>query len=710
MTRFFNPYAHVQLTQGSDRRDGPPPGHAVHGEDLYSATLPITITAQTPLLLPDLAGRRKTPGQADTVDMRTDPDGALLVLGSSIKGMLRHYYETATNSRLGVVSSDHSARPLAIRRPATNAVGVPAIVTQVDKDKMGIVSSVHLEMVHDLYSKDDEDIDFQPGVWLPRDLGERLLGKGTSRAERHGKIVWALLHPFRSPATDLKDEYFVWRASALAWKPEKLDLKAAPWKTAMGTRELVTHVSPIVVKAQIHWPTGGALGHDERLVALAVLKGQPGRADVRPITLGAEAVLKWDALIASYRRAHATERDLRSYSLFVDPQTDWSLRPGMTVFIERPDNPDRARLHPVMIGRDVFDVPPADFIPPSHRHATDLSQFSPADRVFGWVSQGGEGLDQAAYRAHLRVDAPSVGRKGAPANPLSLARPMMLQALNSPKPSQYRFYLGLRAGGNTRPLPSGQPKSIRAGYSADAVAERIVRGRKYYVHDRHLLSGQPIANDYWSPQEAARQQHASVSAGDVTRHREFTAAPGQPPAVSLRISGWMPVGTTIRTTIRLESISRDDLLPLLALLTSSDDLSMRLGFGKPLGFGVVRVELDRENARIESHDEIVSRYSSLSSNPSEAARQTTNALIASAKSWFADHDAQPHVEQLKLVMRGMSSYPVHYPRESMTREAKTYLWWVTNDKSGKYAGQGLSQPLLADGADGSLPYKPGPRR
>jgi len=706
MTRFFNPYAHVQLTQDDSRRDEAPPGHAVHGDDLFSATLSITITAQTPILLPDQAGKRSVQGSADVVGMRTGPDGLPLVLGSSIKGMLRHYYETATNSRLGVVSSAHAARPLAIRRPATAAVQNPGTVTAIDRDDNGAVTAVHVNVVQDLYSKDDQDIDFQPGAWLPRELGNRFFGDATPLRERHGREVWALLHPLRST----RRNYCIWRASALGWSREEVDLSAPMWPRQNGDRALIKNVSPMVARAIVHWPTGGGLGHDERLVVQGVGDGQSGRVYRESITLGADAVRKWDALIESYRRAHENERDVSAYSGFVDPRADWSLRQGSTVWIENPDDPPRARLHPVMIGRDVFDLAPTEFVPPNHLPADGLDQLSPADRLFGWVSPHAEGMASPAYRSHFRVDPATVGRTDGGSVLASFAQGITLQALNSPKPSQYRFYLGERAGADTKPLPAGQAKGIEKGYASGGPAKRIVRGRKHYLHDKHLLAGSPLSKSYWSPKEAASQPHGSVIVDGVTRFREFTMAPGQPPAVSVRISGWIPAGTTIRTTLRLVNVSKADLIPLLALLTGDDEEHMRLGFGKPLGFGVVRVRLDNEQSSVESREQLLKRYSSLSTPPSHSGSEELNDLVDVAREWFSSSSAPAHVRQLRTIMHGASTSPVHYPRlpsgQSFGRTGETFRWWVENDRGGQGGGQRLAQPPLSDDTRGSLPYRP----
>ena len=65
---------------------------------------------------------------------------------------------------------------------------------------------------------------------------------------------------------------------------------------------------------------------------------------------------------------------------------------GTLVYLDAEnENPINGRItgvHPIMIGRDVFQRPPSSRLPPSLRPAQSRDQLSAADRVFGWVPPG----------------------------------------------------------------------------------------------------------------------------------------------------------------------------------------------------------------------------------------------------------------------------------------------------------------------------------
>ena len=56
-------------------------------------------------------------------------------------------------------------------------------------------------------------------------------------------------------------------------------------------------------------------------------------------------------------------------------------------------------LYPVMIARSLYSLTPNDVLDPSLKPANSFDQLSPAERVFGWVNQDGQG----AYKGQLRV-------------------------------------------------------------------------------------------------------------------------------------------------------------------------------------------------------------------------------------------------------------------------------------------------------------------
>ena len=112
-----------------------------------------------------------------------------------------------------------------------------------------------------------------------------------------------------------------------------------------------------------------------------------------------------------------------------------------------------------MISRKLYEKTPLDLLLSSLRPATKIEKLSPADRVFGWVSQDpGPGGGEPAYRGQLRVGPVTCTTADAMAAIPGSKRTLAILA--QPKPQQGRFYLG-QANGPAG--PKGRDKEA-AGY------------------------------------------------------------------------------------------------------------------------------------------------------------------------------------------------------------------------------------------------------
>ena len=256
-------------------------------------------------------------------------------------------------------------------------------------------------------------------------------------------------------------------------------------------------------------------------------------------------------------------------------------------------------LYPVMISRTLYEVPPRRCLPVSLHPPASVSKLSPADRVFGWVrqaeDQGERPPDDGAHKGQLRIGPvqcltpakDAIEEFGDPGFPLGI--------LGEPKPQQSRFYMAEDENGTA--LRSSSEPTYSEG--------RGLRGRKVYPHH----SGLPA--DYWnhgredwtqrppggSFYQEYRRPHRGIPEKDPRVNPDGTfqidtrEKGEQPDDQNRSIQGWVKTGTRFFLEIDVTNLSRVELGALLFLLTLPPGHHHRLGGGKPLGFGSVRLEI-----------------------------------------------------------------------------------------------------------------------
>ncbi|MET7426949.1 TIGR03986 family CRISPR-associated RAMP protein [Dactylosporangium sp. NPDC005555] len=696
---FVNPYTFVPTLpraglEATGLGDGPPPSHARHAAGQWSGTLTVQLTTVTPLLLPT-----PTPTTGDTkeYETRTDTGGLPMIHGASLKGALRSAYETITASRYGVFFEHHDR--LAYRAPAS-ATLIPAQV----RDNSDGTRSFRLCRGDRTWKDSQTGNHVQDAAWVPaykhqqvQRLGDLAAGPLT---RHHGRSVYArvVLYQYERISNGRPTRFRVWRATHLASTEAEiirsLAVAPAPGPQRAGKLARIDAVEPRIVQGWLS-ATGRSIDskHDERLFVET-----PG-ADI-PLT--EQHVDYWRAILRAYDVAAG----------YNDPKATYRHEPAGADGIERsrhvPSTPplrelpagtlvyvkyDQAsktisQVHPVMIGRLPFAKPPGELLPESLRPTADRGRLSPADRLFGWVPAGrrddGQDTNDGAsgYRGRLRIEHITCTstdwrpQHSFPADGVTLA------PLSSPKPTQFRFYA-------TPDTATGRPIDRRAAKETGYTEPGGPRGRKMYRWREE-------PSEHWQPTADREDPQRGYLA--LQGHRAH-------PKQLVKHRDWVRPGVTFTATLHLDGVPEPELGALLWLLTRGAAAPLRLGAGKPYGFGVLTVSLDTAATRLWDADGVRAGWLQLT-RPDPA---NTERITALADRFDTTARANPVLREATvsyLTAAAPVTDAVHYPRSTAEPEPENYQWFVANERprNGTIT-HGWALPHVRD-PEQRLPYLP----
>jgi CRISPR-associated protein (TIGR03986 family) len=688
---FANPYYFLPLKDRKDFKgdlaDCKPVGHERFHAGRYSGTLRVRLNTKTPLLVLDSQRAAELDDQHFSFPVLLDGAGRPLLASSSVRGMLRAAYEAITNSRFGVfpgqlardgnVAEGH-ARRLGYRMPARTALAT--VPVRIEAGPGGVLrarllpGTSHIDANGALATGDPQ---FAAWVgtygWMPRGRNANGLG--------HGVDVWASIVPWQHNNPSFK-----------FWNVEELI-------RATGQPCPTTAIPPAGHTRRPSGPRGAPLQsntsrwvygylcvtnknvndkHDERLFF---------DAGTTPLyaTLPVEAIAQWRELILDYQDQHRAEMDrgitrppaLNNSCIFsrhITTNGEECLKDGdlcHAILRQGKSGWEVQELYPVMITRRLYDRSPLELLPPSLQPATALEQLSPADRVFGWVAQEADNAaDAPAYRSQVTVGRVTcvqddrirwftqcrrnVYGPGAVNDP-----GLALAILGQPKPHQGRFYVGSREG---LAQASGGAKPQR-GYHAN----NRLRGPKVYPHHRDL------AGNHWEPQDNMTET------ADAHRFREYLRLSGERDSQNRSIQGWIEPETEFTFDLHVTNLTRVELAALVWLLTLPENHYLRLGLGKPIGFGSVRVELDESQSLIAEGTAWATYLAHWQANP-----ELTNleGLRAEFEAVLFRINPELRTGFLKCA-EGLSGLAVHYPRstEEPTGSEAIYEWFGGNTNS-----------------------------
>ncbi|WP_066946567.1 TIGR03986 family type III CRISPR-associated RAMP protein [Microtetraspora fusca] len=699
---FLNPYTYIPAFPRErlpePLRDAAPPPRDRLRRSCWTGRIGVALTVQTPLLLLDTARKSPLSGAGNSRDDENGSDGHFVypvhlrdgrphLPATSVKGMLRSAYEAITNSRLGVFEGHDS--PLGFRRDAGFALGMVPVLVGADRV---------------LY-------EFQQATLRMYDeKGLSLFPRDGVEAPRHLEKLRALVRRGKNNQTEAVR--FVRESSPDVLRP--------------GSGERLVKGLAFITGPNIERKTC------ERFFYLE--EGQkPRKLEVAP-ELWSELERRWNNLIADYRRAH-DDAELfgrrRADGGVARPgerigegpgQLAWSphlydaarqdIRGGRLCYA-RKENGRVTALYPVLVPRDLYPVSPRELLPDSLAPARRYDELSPADRVFGWVAPQGSGARPAAYRGRLRIGPVTCEESADEAVERFDGAGIPIAILGQPKPQQGRFYLAETADRPDRPVRDGTPKEklYRPG--------RGLRGRKVYWHhagldaSRHWSEGQGVRDpaqvrigSHYREYRRSRAPYDENGSPDAEKKRYRTTGEEQRNTQNRSVKGWVRPGTTFRFSVDVRDLDDLELGALVWLLTLPPGHFHRLGLGRPLGFGSVRIDIDAENTRLHSGEQYAGYYRSLSEplpdgdggKILEAAREAFVLLVESSDQLVTVRDA------VLAVARGNPELPVHYPRthpkwlpENIPAppdpRGRTYEWFTENERSGK-ADRGRSLPGL----------------
>ena len=289
----------------------------------------------------------------------------------------------------------------------------------------------------------------------------------------------------------------------------------------------------------------------------------------------------------------------------------------------------------------------------SHLNPCDQhDKLCPVCRVFGWVYQAekNETISPSKRVAYAgRVSFSHAILQGA-AKKLKSSIPLAI--LSSPKPTTTAFYL----------LNSEGKPDFNANYNSTGAR---LRGRKFYRHH-----GTPKPQEY---KRATDSKHSGKDNQNRTVRDVLTTS------------------NQFTFTVCFEKLAPVELGALLWALEMDQGGYHRLGFAKPLGFGSVKVTVEKVEALDPAR-----RYRSLTDDGWQQIANRGDMLVrrfkAAMESYYGEaFEDLENVQDLRCLLNDPpNDLPIHYPRPKREPdpEGMQYEWFVGNKRSGnQYALQ-----------------------
>lgn len=710
---FHNPYNFVpfgSVGTNGDLAQGKPPGHKAYKPDLFEGSIEIELKAVSPLLLFDPA-KMTVQNEHKTLNLLTTPGDRPILRPTSLKGALRAAYEAITCSRLGVLDESYKT-PLAGRMEARDGLSmVPARISSCGK-KLELYRGEHCS--NPTYNSKKKRFEVPNNTmyaaWLPMYKADSSETNDTepiisSQAvkypcgddiPKHGDKVDCWLNKVNYSKGRISFSY--WRVTHIC--PAGHSHSKYPSNSKAAEKTDNWQDGPSHTKTNEYKCIKGGFvcrtnqnvkqKHDER-VFFSFNK-------VPTVPLVQKWVDEWKQLVRDYQKIHKDDiktrkqrspsqkpeaylggdPDKTAYSRHVYTKSAVKLEPEDLCYARVDKKDNIIGLYPVMISRELAKKAPyCDVLGNQFLPANSEDEFSPADRVFGWVRQekGEDTKSTNAYKGHLRIRQVQCLTKAEKAiHRFDKSNPpysLPLSILSSPKPQQALFYA--------------------SGASTYDSAKKL-SGRKFYLHHRNVPDG------YWDADEAKKDAKNTGGPQKTNgRYREYVRWKDkdvqQKDKKNISIRAWVKPKTKFKAEIRFDNLNKAELGVLLWLCSLDKKYHLKVGGGKPLGFGSVTTELVEVNIR--NYDALKDEYANLiptcgnsaitevitdKSKAKECFVESFRQALCTGNDKLEDHDV---IKAFLAIAEGPSDQaPVHYPRISPKPDPKgeNFEWFKNNNK------------------------------
>lgn len=710
---FHNPYHFVPLPEkasgpqrtalSDDRRDLPDQvTHECFVKNTFSGRIRCRLTTITPLVIgAEQTGEAPKQVHPYEVTGTTDPG----IPASALRGLISSIIEAATQSAFRVLAD----RIFSYRKGMTEGLSaLGLVVSSKDGLKLFPLADPHTE------STNQNQFDLRNA--LPKNSGNY----ATIFADELRKVYFGTLRSIREQGfLDVYSTNTIPTGGPFYALP--MDAIRAKIKSRMiGRRTLYFNLGDMTDAEPEAWDENK---HDENSHIRGILrvlgvsspgrqKGMPtkkheffiplnkqeeqllrdGTATVFPIL--AEALERFNQLADERTKeadARTAEQDVLPYtphgqtpgeSDVKRPKRAYNLKPGDVVFF-RPTADGKAvaevSLSSIWRGRvekgaegsksaatlaDFIAKADPDLLPMGDPRKTHLT---PAELLFGFVEHKGKRALAGRLRFSVAKPLPKQGV-------LLHTDWINLQVLNSPKPPSPNFYFHQR------------PDQRWISKSSLALAKDQIQGRKFYLHTEGLHTKD--AKKAKSPDDPRWTMHPdNAASGNYDRMRVQVR-----PVLADKL---------FEFEVRFDNLNSFELGALVHALRPTQDFYHKLGLGKPLGLGTVRLDplliervkryqryaedpLDKPRVHASwQRDPDSGAWSGPSEEATDGPAKWVEAFLAALKQF------DPEQKALKALLTigdpSKVQYPVHYPQVSGLEpgaaafESDRYEWFVTND-------------------------------
>lgn len=310
---------------------------------------------------------------------------------------------------------------------------------------------------------------------------------------------------------------------------------------------------------------------------------------------------------------------------------------------------------------------------------------SPSELMFGFVeAKEKKAAARQAEKKQIQAFLSKVRFGFAlPTSPVTPLGPITLKILSSPKPPSPAMYFQTRNGASQY-VAKGELQAHPDNYA--------LKGRKVYLHALRR-NGQIQPLDSQGREVGNRMPWETSNPNDPDTLRQ-----------KVRITP-IDAGNNFYFEVDFVNLDRQELASLCATLTPSQHYQHKIGMGKPIGMGSVKIEMaglflvDRGRRYQQTTFTKDTRYEYAWKNGTVNLPSYLNLeQSANATTKCLDPGQLANEQMLQLLEQDRSVYnailisgdpanvhkPVHYPQlANQDIEQETYAWFVNNDKTGR---------------------------